>query len=92
MSEREEFEKCYDSIPAITTTIQTAWLVWQAARAPLLERIKILEDRLEIDPRHSYDGIACRDETVRLQDKRIDELRAKVERLEVAVRQMLSLL
>lgn len=31
------------------------------------------------------DGIACRDETIRLQDRRIDELRARVAELEEAM-------
>jgi hypothetical protein len=35
-----------------------------------------LRARLEIDPRHQYDGIYCRDETIRLQGEEIDRLRA----------------
>lgn len=39
-----------------------------------------IEDRLEIDPRHPYDGIYCRDETIRLQAAEIDGLRAELVR------------
>lgn len=38
--------------------------------------IKRLKDRLEVDEEHGYDGIACRDETIKGQDKVIDQLRA----------------
>lgn len=40
------------------------------------DRIATLEERLEIDPRHSYDGIDSRDATIKMQDQRIDELGA----------------
>lgn len=46
------------------------------------ERVKELEDRLEIDHRHKYDGIACRDETIKLLEDRVKELEAKVAQLE----------
>jgi hypothetical protein len=45
------------------------------------DEIISLRDRLEIDPSHPYDGIYCRDETIRLQDIRIASLNAEVERL-----------
>jgi hypothetical protein len=35
-----------------------------------------LRERLEIDPAHPYDGIYCRDETIRLQDAEIERLKA----------------
>jgi hypothetical protein len=38
--------------------------------------IKMLRTRLEVDERHPYDGIYCRDETIRLQDAEIDRLRS----------------
>lgn len=44
----------------------------------LREEIARLEERLEIDPRHSYDGIYCRDETIKLQEERIERLRSEV--------------
>ena len=47
-----------------------------AAYVAALERIKELEARLEIDPRHPYDGIACRDETIRLLEAELATLRA----------------
>ena len=37
-----------------------------------------LRERLEIDPAHPYDGIYCRDETIRLQDAEITRLTAEV--------------
>lgn len=47
-------------------------------------RIKALEDRLEIPTQGEFkhlDGIACRDETIRLQDVRIKELEGEVAKL-----------
>jgi len=35
-----------------------------------------LRERLEIYPTHPYDGIYCRDETIRLQDAEIERLKA----------------
>ena len=57
-------------------------------REPLYERIAELEARLEIhhldengnahiDEQH--DGIYCRDETIRMQDERIAELKARMD-------------
>jgi hypothetical protein len=40
-----------------------------------------LRERLEIDPAHPYDGIYCRDETIRGQDAEITRLKAKVDAL-----------
>ena len=53
----------------------------QRALAAAQERIKALEKRLEIVPGHPYDGIDCRDETIRLADERIRELRENGTRL-----------
>lgn len=47
------------------------------------DEIERLRARLEIDPAHPYDGIATRDETIRMQDQEIDALRAEVEALRV---------
>ena len=49
--------------------------------AAALERVRELEARLEIVPGHPYDGIDCRDETIRLADERIRELRENGTRL-----------
>jgi hypothetical protein len=40
--------------------------------------INRLRERLEIDPAHPYDGIDCRDETIRVQDAEITRLTAEV--------------
>lgn len=42
-------------------------------------RIAELEQRLEIDPRHRYDGISARDATIAAQDERIDDLESQLE-------------
>jgi hypothetical protein len=52
-------------------------LQWRELRAEVTR----LRERLEIDPRHGYDGIYSRDETIRLQDERIDALRWENEAL-----------
>jgi FtsZ-binding cell division protein ZapB len=41
----------------------------------LLAEVRALRERLEIDPGHPYDGIYCRDETIRLQGEEIERLR-----------------
>ncbi len=45
-----------------------------------------LRERLEIDPAHPYDGIYCRDETIRHQDAEIERLTAEVTRLRAALK------
>lgn len=45
----------------------------------LREEVARLEERLEVDPRHSYDGVYCRNETIKLLEERIERLRAEVE-------------
>ena len=47
-------------------------------------RIAELEQRLEIDPRHRYDGISARDATIEAQDERIAELEAELAALKAA--------
>ena len=42
-------------------------------------RIAELEQRLEIDPRHRYDGISARDATIAAQDERIEDLESQLE-------------
>ena len=51
------------------------------------EEITRLKARLEVSPEHDYDGIACRDETIRLQDERIEGLRNKCALLSAALAQ-----
>lgn len=41
--------------------------------------------RVELDEPTPYDGILCRDETIKLQDENMDRLRAEVERLTAPV-------
>lgn len=42
------------------------------------ERVQELEARLEISPDHPYGGIETRNQTIKLQDKTIDDLQAKL--------------
>jgi hypothetical protein len=46
----------------------------------LYARVTELEQRLEIDPRHRYDGISARDVTIKAQDDRIAELEEMLRR------------
>lgn len=49
------------------------------------DEIDRLRARLEWDARHpDIDGISCRDETIKLLDERVAELRARVDELEAA--------
>lgn len=52
---------------------------YDAGESKLKAEIERLRARLEIDPRHKWDGIACRDETIRLQDAEIERLRADLD-------------
>ena len=40
-----------------------------------------LKNRLEVDPRHDYDGISTRDATVKVLDEQVDQLKAENEQL-----------
>ena len=40
-----------------------------------------LKNRLEVDPRHDYDGISTRDATVKVLDEQVDQLKAENVRL-----------
>ena len=53
------------------------WLSLKGTLESLAAQNAALRERLEVAD-HGYDGIACRDETIRMQDKRIDELKAQV--------------
>jgi hypothetical protein len=48
--------------------------------------IEMLRKRLEVDERHPYDGIYCRDETIRLQDAEISRLRSMIVVQEAIIR------
>lgn len=61
-----------------------SWLAVAAVNAlpELMERLRgaeaevaRLRERLEIDERHPYDGIACRDETIKGLQERVDQLK-----------------
>lgn len=52
---------------------------------PEVERLR---NRLEIDERTPYDGIACRDETIKELDEKCDRLKAENESLERIVKKM----
>jgi len=41
----------------------------------LVDRTAELEARLEIDPDHPFDGIECRDQTIRALEAQIEELK-----------------
>ncbi|EMR0527600.1 TPA: ead/Ea22-like family protein [Pseudomonas aeruginosa] len=47
----------------------------------LLDEIDGLRSRLEIDERTPHDGIACRDETIKVLDEKCDRLKVENERL-----------
>ncbi|HHX6245169.1 ead/Ea22-like family protein [Pseudomonas aeruginosa] len=59
---------------------------WVAAANPktilaMLDEIDGLRSRLEIDERTPHDGIACRDETIKVLDEKCDRLKVENERL-----------
>lgn len=52
-----------------------------AAVLALIAENERLKNRLEVDPRHDYDGISTRDATVKVLDEQVDQLKAENERL-----------
>ncbi|MGO2705614.1 MAG: ead/Ea22-like family protein [Pseudomonas helleri] len=62
-----------------------------AAVLALIAENERLKNRLEVDPRHDYDGISTRDATVKVLDEQVDQLKAENERLEVEVKRMTSI-
>lgn len=46
----------------------------------LIAEVDRLRTRLEIDPRHNYDGIDCRDTTIRELERDLEEARRDAER------------
>lgn len=50
-------------------------------RDQLKAEVERLKNRLEVDPRHDYDGISTRDATVKVLDEQVDQLKAENERL-----------
>lgn len=67
--------------PQITNLVTLLTEAWQAgAQAALATKdaeIAALKIRLEDDPAHSYDGIDCRNETIKMQDEAIAALTAE---------------
>ncbi|HEH8494797.1 TPA: hypothetical protein SH495_005524 [Pseudomonas aeruginosa] len=66
--------------------ISAAWELFDSAANPntilaLLDEIDGLRSRLEIDERTPHDGIACRDETIKVLDEKCDRLKAENEAL-----------
>ncbi|MDI3695873.1 hypothetical protein QK325_31250 [Pseudomonas aeruginosa] len=66
--------------------ISAAWELFDSAANPktvlaLLDEIDRLRSRLEIDERTPHDGIACRDETIKVLDEKCDRLKVENERL-----------
>ncbi len=58
----------------------------------LLDEIDGLRSRLEIDERTPHDGIACRDETIKVLDEKCDRLKAENEVLRGALKQFAEML
>lgn len=52
----------------------------------LIAEVERLRNRLEIDERTPYDGIACRDETIKGLDEKCDRLKAENEALRSALK------
>lgn len=61
-------------------TMSTHWEgCWEEHHACAVAAIRELKARLEIDPRHSIDGIAARDETIRMLEEELARLKAPVD-------------
>jgi hypothetical protein len=77
MRERAERAEVKLAHPAVA---EQEWRKLVEAQEAQLKRYEAdnaaLKSRLEVEEGHPYDGISCRDETIRLQDERIDKLEA----------------
>ncbi|EOZ4999698.1 hypothetical protein ACQRUU_005461 [Pseudomonas aeruginosa] len=58
----------------------------------MLDEIDGLRSRLEIDERTPHDGIACRNETIKVLDEKCDRLKAENEALRGALKQFAEML
>ncbi len=58
----------------------------------MLDEIDGLRSRLEIDERTPHDGIACRDETIKVLDEKCDRLKAENEVLRGALKQFAEMM
>ena len=58
----------------------------------LVAEIERLKSRLEFDDRHGWDGIECRDETIKGQDKAITELRQQLSAAQASEGELLKAL
>lgn len=58
----------------------------------LVAEIERLKSRLEFDDRHGWDGIECRDETIKGQDKAITELRQQLSAAQASESELLKAL
>ncbi|MFK1576655.1 hypothetical protein ACIU06_19440 [Pseudomonas aeruginosa] len=57
----------------------------------LLDEIDGLRSRLEIDERTPHDGIACRDETIKVLDEKCDRLKAENEALRIHLKALIRI-
>ncbi|MFU4302112.1 hypothetical protein ACM73N_28165 [Pseudomonas aeruginosa] len=67
------------------STVETCWCVKPLPKAEkisdLKEELQRLRTRLEISDNHPYDGISCRNETIKALDEKCDKLKAENEAL-----------
>jgi hypothetical protein len=66
-----------DNVSTLRNMAASNWAAryeWADELTAAADEIERLISRLEIDPRHAYDGIDSRDETIRLQGAQIDKL------------------
>jgi hypothetical protein len=67
-----------DNVSTLRNMAASNWAAryeWADELTAAADEIERLRSRLEIDPRHAYNGIDSRDETIRLQDEQIERLR-----------------
>ncbi|HHG5178095.1 TPA: hypothetical protein ACPWJ6_004244 [Pseudomonas aeruginosa] len=71
------------------STVETCWCVKPLPKAEkisdLKEELQRLRTRLEISDKHPYDGISCRDETIKALDEKCDKIKAENDALRGAL-------
>lgn len=79
--------KPLDDLPGMISQMDNMYAGVRNQRDEALAKVAELEKRLEIPdaPFQAYDGIVCRDETIKLQDERIERLTATVAEMQAAM-------
>ena len=81
----DDFDSCREELSIARAEIEQARRTgeyWKAEHWAGNTKIAALETRLEVNPESQWDGIACRDETIRLLETELTGAQAKIAEFE----------